>query len=289
MVLVAVPAHALLCGDGVVDELLLEQCDDGNNVAGDCCSPFCQFEPADTVCRVSTNACDPLETCTGSSDTCPVDVTIPDGDGDLVCDPDDLCPAVVDPLNADVDADGIGDACDFCVNPDDTQLVKTKLTLSKLDAPAGNDRLRLKASSVLPDGPPIDPITNGLKFRISDGVGLVAAQATIPGGSFDRFTRSGWRVNGNFNVFTFRSQSNDPALGGVKRITLKTQPSSPGAFKIVVVGREGTYVRPTEEPVTVQLDVTPSTPGQCAEGQFNAYEGGPRCVILNNGARLICR
>lgn len=289
LLLAAVPAHALLCGDGVLDELLFEQCDDGNNLPGDCCSPLCQYEPADTVCRASNGTCDPQETCTGSSEICPADVTIPDGDGDQVCDPTDLCPLVPDPTNGDGDGDGVGDVCDFCINPDDTQLLKTKLTLSKLDLPPGNDRFRLKASTLLPEGPYIDPVANGLALRITDGVGLVAVAATVPPGEFDRFTRSGWRTNGNGNVFTFRSQSNDPVLGGVKRITVKTNPSQPGAVKIVVIGREGTYVRPTDAPVTVVINLTPSTPGQCAESQFNAIEGGPRCVFLNNGARLICR
>jgi cysteine-rich repeat protein len=289
LILSTVPAHALICGDGFLDELLLEECDDGNNVPGDCCSPFCQYEPADTVCRASTGTCDPEETCTGSSDVCPADLIIPDGDLDQVCDPDDLCPLIPDPLQDDVDLDGIGDACDYCVNPDETTLLKTKMTLSKLDLPVGNDRFRLKASGVLPDGPPIDPVTNGLALRVTDGLDIVAVEATIPGGAFDRFTRSGWRVNGNFNVFTFRSQSDDPDLGGIRRITLKTNPTQPRAFKIVVVGREGVYVKPTEAPVTVATKITPQAPGQCAESQFNAFEGGPRCVFLNNSARLICR
>jgi cysteine-rich repeat protein len=60
------------CGDGHVDTG--EQCDDGNKIAGDCCSPTCTFEPATTVCRASAGACDVAETCTGSSGTCRPDV-----------------------------------------------------------------------------------------------------------------------------------------------------------------------------------------------------------------------
>src|SRR5207237_3861935 len=44
---------AHICGNGVVD--LGEQCDDGNLVAGDCCSPTCQFEPAGQAC--ANNPC----------------------------------------------------------------------------------------------------------------------------------------------------------------------------------------------------------------------------------------
>ncbi len=38
----------------------------------------------------------------------------PDGDGDGVCDADDLCPAHADPEQLDADGDGLGDACDPC-------------------------------------------------------------------------------------------------------------------------------------------------------------------------------
>lgn len=60
-------------------------CDDANE---GCCSG-CQFTSNGTVCRSSTGACDPAETCTGSSGTCPADVHSPDGQscgsGSLSC------------------------------------------------------------------------------------------------------------------------------------------------------------------------------------------------------------
>jgi len=59
------------CGNGVLDAG--EQCDDGNIVAGDCCSRCCGFEPAAVECRGSAGACDVAETCTGTSGSCPVD------------------------------------------------------------------------------------------------------------------------------------------------------------------------------------------------------------------------
>lgn len=50
-------------------------CDDSNE---DCCSN-CQFASSGTVCRASTGQCDPQETCSGTSATCPPDVSAPDG------------------------------------------------------------------------------------------------------------------------------------------------------------------------------------------------------------------
>ncbi len=42
------------CGDQVFNPSTGEQCDDGNNLAGDCCTPTCQFEPAGTDCSTSS-------------------------------------------------------------------------------------------------------------------------------------------------------------------------------------------------------------------------------------------
>jgi cysteine-rich repeat protein len=88
------------CGDHVVSAG--EQCDNGTDVAGDCCSPTCHFEPAGspcasdgnvctvdacnatgtcthaagnpgTVCRAAAGPCDVAESCTGTSTSCPAD------------------------------------------------------------------------------------------------------------------------------------------------------------------------------------------------------------------------
>lgn len=89
------------CGNGIVEQG--EECDCGGvqGCAGDpCCDPKtckfttgsvcddsneaccqkCQFAPSTKVCRVSSNAiCDPQETCTGNSSSCPNDHNVPDG------------------------------------------------------------------------------------------------------------------------------------------------------------------------------------------------------------------
>jgi cysteine-rich repeat protein len=60
------------CGNGVLDIDRGEECDDGNTVAGDGCSPACQFEPVGETCGDGTT--DPLEKCddgnTSNGDGC---------------------------------------------------------------------------------------------------------------------------------------------------------------------------------------------------------------------------
>lgn len=71
------------CGNGIVE--VGESCDDGNTLAGDCCSPACQLERAGSPCTNDGDACtldvcDQLGTCTHPA--------APDGSS---CVDDDLC------------------------------------------------------------------------------------------------------------------------------------------------------------------------------------------------------
>lgn len=58
----AAPAACPLCGNGSVNGPD-EQCDDGNNVSGDCCSATCQQEPNGNACS-DGNPCTSNDTCT---------------------------------------------------------------------------------------------------------------------------------------------------------------------------------------------------------------------------------
>ena len=51
-------------------------CDFANE---ECCSRQCRMASSGTVCRPSSGSCDPAETCSGTSATCPANVNAPDG------------------------------------------------------------------------------------------------------------------------------------------------------------------------------------------------------------------
>ncbi|MFQ5494392.1 MAG: FG-GAP-like repeat-containing protein, partial [Phycisphaerae bacterium] len=88
-----VPDDCAVCGNGIREGA--EQCDDGNLVAGDCCSPSCQFESIATVCRAAASACDVAEFCDGAG-ACPANVFQSAGTAcgnptATVCDNPDTC------------------------------------------------------------------------------------------------------------------------------------------------------------------------------------------------------
>src|SRR5262249_43289865 len=56
-----------ICGNGILE--FGEDCDDGNHIAGDCCSATCHFDPEGSVCgddgaRCTADTCDGAGTCT---------------------------------------------------------------------------------------------------------------------------------------------------------------------------------------------------------------------------------
>jgi uncharacterized repeat protein (TIGR01451 family) len=92
-----------VCGDGILDDG--EECDDGNTVSGDCCTPTCTIEPAGTVCRAAGGECDLEETCDGLSGICPADLLSTD-----------VCRPVVDECDIEEVCDGTSVECP----PDET-------------------------------------------------------------------------------------------------------------------------------------------------------------------------
>jgi cysteine-rich repeat protein len=75
------------CGNGILDPG--EQCDDGNNVDGDCCSSTCQFEASGNACASDGNPCT-NDVCNGAGVCTHPNNTAPCDDG-LFCTVNDAC------------------------------------------------------------------------------------------------------------------------------------------------------------------------------------------------------
>jgi uncharacterized delta-60 repeat protein len=306
------------CGDGVAEGA--ETCDDGNEVSGDCCSSTCQLEPAGTVCRAAAGPCDVAEVCsgtsqscpadglaapvvecraaadpcdlaelcTGSSIACPADVRRPDGDADGTCDLYDNCPTDPNARQEDADADDVGDACDPCTGG--VAASNAKLLLTKLLAPAGDDRLSFKGEATLPVPitPALSPLANGVRIVVADDAGLVVLDAIVPGGAYDSLLRSGW-IAGSSVVTTYKNAGTNP--DGITLVQVKTVPSRPGLVRFKVTAKNGVYpVVAANLPLhaTFVLDPPVATSGQCVEASWPGPTS-PSCAVAGGGAVVKCR
>ena len=226
------------CGDGVVDPG--EACDDGNVLAGDCCSPTCTPEPDGCPC-------DDGERCTGD-DGCLAGTCL--GVPDAACEAGGCAPAP---------AAGCRESTTFA---DVTLLVEDR-------APDTRDELawRWRRDPGTPLAAFGDPATSdGYSLCLYEHGGgapaLVFAASAGPGGTCGgepcwRSIRDGW-------VYRDRAGASD----GLTRIELES------GGDVIVRGAGAALVPPAPPlalPVTVQLQ---GTHGECWEARYFAAGAG---------------
>jgi ELWxxDGT repeat protein len=165
--------------------------------------------------------------------------------------------------------------------PTDTECacapLAVKATVTRLGAPAGDERLRLRGELVVPTSPPLDPVANGLRVVLAGSGGGTILDTTLPGG-FDPVTRAGWAVRPT----GWRYTSEDRTF----RVTVTLRPA-PGQLLVSVVARnQALSVGPAALPLTVRLDLNPvhAATVQCGELTFD-----PSACRLGGGTRLTCR
>jgi hypothetical protein len=173
---------------------------------------------------------------------------------------------------------------------------KPKLTLTKVLAPSGDDKLSMKgeATFAAPFSPPLDLVANGVRLIVRDGTDGLVVDATIAGGTYDPVTRTGWRVNLTGTTWTYKAVGTQPQ--GITTVGLKTIPKTPGLVKFKVKGKNGTYAVDTLNPAvlplraTLILDPPAATTGQCIELTFPATPPArPSCSVAGPGTVVKCK
>ena len=199
-----------------------------------------------------------------------------DGDGDGVCDADDVCPDVADPAQTDTDGDGVGDACDDCSGP---PVAGARLKIGNVKLPGGDESLQLQGSLGAVGGT-VDPITTGAHVVVSTGAGGVV-DAVIPSGAYDKVTKSGWKANGKLTAWKYK---NPAGPLGKTQVQVKLDKKVAGVVHVQAKGSKGTYpvaAAPAPVRATVVLGA-----GQCGDAEFPA----PACVLSAKGkGKLDCK
>lgn len=149
-----------------------------------------------------------------------------------------------------------------------------RLNLRKLQAPPGDDLLKLSGTAVVATTPPIDPRTTGLRAILTTDTGLVLADLTAPAGS-------SWSRNSAGTAWKYR----DPAApNGIVRAKLRTiQPE--GTIRLQVNARGlalGAAPAGTPPIARIAFGLPTAAPGQCGTANFAA------CRVSANGTTMRC-
>jgi hypothetical protein len=209
-----------------------------------------------------------------------------DADGDLVCDADDLCPLDADASQADLDADGIGDACDPCNNIVPVFASKARLRVRKAQATPSGDRMNFRGRMDVPMEPTIDPVAKGVRILVESnqaGAGPVL-DAMVPGGA-------GWKASKKGTRWRYKSTDNPD---GVTRVKMKLGRTRPGLKFVVKVRRSDLPIGDADLPLkgTFIVDAPQAFTGQCGEALFRSAQPDDRknrCSMSKSGNKVRCK
>ncbi len=152
-----------------------------------------------------------------------------------------------------------------------------KLTLGKILAPAGDDTLVFTGAFTAPAAPP-DPDVHGLTITLEDAGGLLA-EVTLPAGSYDKTSKSGWKVDKKRTKWTWTH----PKDGGVGGLVKAVVASKKGKVVVALKGQAGSYMATAPVAIAVALPASSA----CARADFST--SGHACLAKKKGKTLACK
>lgn len=157
-----------------------------------------------------------------------------------------------------------------CTSP--STVADTRLTLRKLQAPAGDDHLNLRGTVAVTTSPPINLVTQGLRLVVTTNSGAGLADLTADGAN--------WSVNGSGTSWKY---SNPSASSGIVKATVRA--IEPGKLRVRLKARGlalGAAPAGTPPMATIVFGAPVAAPGQCGITALAA------CRTTASGATVRC-
>ena len=155
-------------------------------------------------------------------------------------------------------------------------LAKATLQVSNFATPAGDDRISMKGE-LLAGGnvAALAPHVGGMQLVVSGNFGAPVVQAEIPGGTYSKATRTGWKINKKRTVWTFVS----PTLvsGAIRRLKIADTRTS-GVVRVEASGSKAAFADgEVDLPLSLQARI-----GQvCGAAEFRGTDGMTQSCTLN--------
>jgi hypothetical protein len=159
-----------------------------------------------------------------------------------------------------------------CTSP--SALADARLNLRKLQAPSGDDQLKLRGTVTVPTSPPINPVAQGLRLVLTTNTGVVLADLTAPAGS-------SWSANGTGTTWKYRNPSAPSGIIKAKVRAIGTD----GTLRVDLKARGlGLGAAPAGTPpvATIAFGAPMPAPGQCGVTAFGA------CRTTASGTTMRC-
>jgi hypothetical protein len=159
-----------------------------------------------------------------------------------------------------------------CSSP--STVAGARLKLIKLQAPPGDDQLKLSGTVAVTASPPIDPRANGLRLNLTTRTGAVLADLAAGAGS-------NWSVNGSGTTWKYRDPSVSSGITYAK--VRAVEPAGTLRVKLKARGLAlGAAPAGTPPVARIAFGAPIAAPGQCVITAFAA------CRTTASGATVRC-
>jgi uncharacterized delta-60 repeat protein len=173
----------------------------------------------------------------------------------------------------------------FCSAEPCAVATKHTLTLARLLAPSGDERVALKGQALLETTAGIDPVTDGVRVIVEDADDATVLDATIASGAYDRGSRIGWKVGGGGTAWTYRNPGSHPQ--GIRLVGVKLSKSDPRLVKFKVKGQNAAYPLGTL-PMRATIVLAPPS-DLCIAASWPATPPVSPSCRLRNAATAACK